>query len=274
MKKLLLPTDFSENARNAIEYAINMFGCENAEYILLNVWAEPSTTADMLRSINDLLEKQSIEDLTREEKYLRAKFPEKQLNIECRSDYGELSFVINGISERENIDFVVMGTKGASGLKKFFAGSNTAAVVASVKCPVLAIPEKVNYKPPVRIAFAADYEELENHYILSPLSDLCRQYGSELMIVNIQPEGELINADHAVSGIALHNVWEDISHDFFTIENSDIAEALSGFIEENDADLLVMVARQRNFFNRIFRSSVTRQMSMLAKVPLLVLPEK
>jgi len=274
MKKILLPTDFSDNARNAVEYAISMFGYENVQYILLNSFAEPHTTADIMVSISDLMQKESKRELRNEMEYLNNKFPRELLNIEEISEYGQLAYVINRMVEAEKIDYVVMGTKGASGLKKVFAGSNTADVVKKVKCPVLAIPEKAKYEPPVRIAFAADYEALADQYLLSPLKELVEQYQSELMVVNIQPEGELVDAEQAAGGVRLHHTLQAIPHTFLHVEHKNIAEGISHFIIEHKVDMLVMVGHQHGVFERIFRSSVTRQMSMLTKVPLMVLHEK
>lgn len=275
MKKIVLPTDFSENAKNAIEYAIAMFSYDNVEYILLNVYSEPHSSTDMLVSVKDLLEKTSRKSLKEEYEYFNNKFSQNLLNMRQHSECGELSDVINNLVETENIDFVVMGTKGATGLQKILVGSNTHDVVNKAKCPVLAIPEKIKYTPPYRIAFATDYEELENKYVLHPLAELANQYRSKLMIVNIYNIGEnIINVEQAAEGIQLHYMLKNIPHQFFGISHKNIATGIDQFVHKHKVDLLAMIARQHNFFNRLFHDSTTKQLAMLTDIPLLVLHEK
>ena len=135
MKKILIPTDFSANARNAMEYAISMFSYDNVEYTLLNVYAEPDTGSDVLVSISDLLLKESKKGLKKEYDYLRRKFTTNSLTIKQRSEYGWFASTVHKITEEEDFDFVVIGTKGASGLRKFLIGSNTGDIVNKAKCP-------------------------------------------------------------------------------------------------------------------------------------------
>jgi nucleotide-binding universal stress UspA family protein len=273
MKRIILPTDFSSNARNAMEYAIGMYSYENVEYILLNVFTEPHSSTDMLVSVRDLLEKTSFLGLKNEYEKLNKKFYRSSLNIKQHSECGELSNIINRIVKEEAIDFVVMGTKGASGLQKVFLGSNTSDVVKNVKCPVLAIPENAEFTPPFRIALATDYEELENQYLLNPLIELASQYQSELMIMNINTEGKMIDVKHAVEGIQLDHALERIPHRFYGSDNDDVVEGIDYFIHEHKIDMLAMIARKHHFYEHLFHSSVTEEMAMLTDIPLLILHE-
>jgi len=272
--KIILPTDFSDNARGAIEYAISMFSYENVEYILLNTYTDPYSSTDVLISIQDLLSKRSIEGLKNEYDYLRKKFPTDLFAIKQCSEYGELANVINNICEEETIDYVVMGTKGSTGLEKVFIGSTTADVIKKVKCPVLAIPTNTIYTPPIKIAFATDYQELEYNDVFSPLTELAQQYQSELLIVNVQPEGELINNEDAISGIKLHRVLEKIPHQFYGINDNNVTEGINDFIHKYNVDMIAMIAKQHSFFEQIFHNSISEKLLTFTDIPLLILHEK
>jgi len=83
----------------------------------------------------------------------------------------------------------------------------------------------------------------------------------------------LADDGEAAGKIELHDTLEAIPHNFFQVEHKHVSEGLSHFIGLHKVDMLVMVEHQRGFFDQVFRSSITRQMSMLTNVPLLVLHE-
>ena len=125
LKRIILPTDFSKNARNAIKYAIDVFKDQEAEYFLLNIYREPHATSSSLVSIVDILQKSSEESLVREEKKIRDLFPSMNLNMETVSAYGDTTLQINKLAQEKEVDYIIMGTKGASGLKEVILGSVT-----------------------------------------------------------------------------------------------------------------------------------------------------
>ena len=83
-------------------------------------------------------------------------------SFETISIFGDLSSSLNQLEEKSVFDYLVMGTKGASGIKEVFMGSNTVSVIKNVNCPVICIPENVTYKVPKKIAFAADYKKISH----------------------------------------------------------------------------------------------------------------
>ena len=167
-----------------------------------------------------------------------------------------------------------MGTKGSTGMEKIFLGSSTVSVIKGVQHPILAIPTYTSYTPPLKIAFATDYKELKYDSVFNPLAELAEQYQSELMIINIKPEGKVVDVDEAVSGVKMHRALEKIPHRFYSINDSDVAKGIELFVHEHDIDMLAMVARQHTFFEKNFSSSITEQLSKLADIPLLILHEK
>jgi nucleotide-binding universal stress UspA family protein len=192
MKRILLPTDFSDNARNAMEYALNMFGANDMEYIIVNIYAEPYSNTELLVSVDEILEKDSEKGLEEDHAYLKSLFPKESFQIQLWSKYGGLPFEINRICEEEKIDYIVMGTKGASGLKKVLIGSNTADVIKTVKTPVLSIPENIKYITLSQIAFTTDYDSLNDKHALDPLVWIAKEKHSQIKIVNVRAVGEYV----------------------------------------------------------------------------------
>lgn len=133
MKNILLTTDFSDNANSAIDYAIKLFGTK-CKYTLINSYVEPAGTSTTLVSISSVLHKESVEGLTQLKNEILRNYG-NELDIETSSWHGGLFNVINNLSKKKNIDYVVVGSKGASGLEKFLVGSNTLDVMKRVKIP-------------------------------------------------------------------------------------------------------------------------------------------
>jgi len=271
MKNILLATDFSENATNAINYAIHLFGTEEVKYTLLNTYVEPRTSTNVMVTFGEILKKESLEGLAKETKTLREKY--EGLDLIQMSYYGVLSGVVNKMADEVKYDYAVLGTKGVSALENFIMGSNTLQVVKSVKLPLLVVPNSSVFDGLHRISFAADYEHLDHMHLLDPMVTLAKSHGAEVKIVNVSEEEKSADFAHAVEGFALHGIMDGVTHQFYTEVNSNVVDGLEKFNEEKDIELITMVARQHTFFDRLFHKSVTQEVSKLADVPMLVLHE-
>lgn len=272
MRKVLLPTDFSDNASHAIDYAINLFSSKDVKYILVNAFVEPNTSADMLVSINDILQKQAKEDLNKAYQHLINKYPDIKLSLEQRLEYGSLANTLKTTVEHENIDYVVMGTRGASGLKKTFLGSNTSAVIRRVKCPIIIVPEKADHTALNNIALATDYEGLENDRMFHPLIELAKTNNSKVLAVNITREPVLAGRhEQETKGMNLGKQFEGIEQHFYTVDNQNVIDGVRRFVKEHEVDMLVMISKEHPLFDRLFNISLTKEMSMVGDVPLLIL---
>ena len=153
MQNILIPTDFSINAVRAADYAISLFG-SSANYKIINCYEVPHSGATMLISIADILEKDSLQLLSEEKDRLLGKFGDLGLSIEVKSIMGSPSVAVRKIASPN--DLIIMGTKGATGLKEVFVGSVASNMLENVPCPVIAIPEIAGNGKPAKILFAAD----------------------------------------------------------------------------------------------------------------------
>lgn len=275
MKTIILPTDFSDSARKACEYALNLFKDEPVNFILLNSYVMPASSAEMLISLNDVLRQSSVEGLQHEREYLASRYPAQANYLQERSEHGYLENVLLRIVRNEPIHMIIMGTTGASGFKKFFFGSNATTVLRNVDAPILTIPNPAVVKKPKTIALALDNYLTPSSKTLAPLMNLVERFDAELRPVHIHHTPvaastagtEPIEASEAVNtqvmGRPLENIYAE-----------KVLDGLHNFITENDIDMVVMIHRNRSFLSNLFHSSNTREMAMLSTTPLLVLPEQ
>lgn len=270
MKKILLPTDFSKNARNAIKYAVDVFG-KDSIYYLVNIFREPHATSSSLVSIVDILQKTSEESLVREKKKMEALFPSLDLNIEVISKYGDTTTVINNLADDKDVDFVVMGTKGASGIKEVLLGSVTADVIQKVVRPLIAVPDRCSFTGYEKMGFAADLREIKNHDCLIPMVNFAKDFNSAIEIVTIQDEVVYASEEEALVGLEIHDILREVEHSFVRRESEDVIEGIEAYMHEDNPDLMVLIPRKTKFWDRVFKISVTKKIALHADVPLLIL---
>lgn len=273
MKKILVPTDFSDNAHNALHYATFIADKLKAQIIVFNFFKIPISSGDVPidPSLIEELENESIDTLQTLKKDVLEKHP--GLDIKCISSSGLDNEVneICEISDSNKVDLVVMGTKGASGITKAVIGSNAAHVIDNSNCPVLAVPEFAVFKGIKKIIYATDFNT-SDYKSIHFLKELASDFAAELIIVHIADEHHSVihEADQ------LEQFKQDLSKytsidkiTFEMIAGIDIPERLNKLIEETGADIISMSTRKRNLFQRLFDRSMTKKMAYHTHVPLL-----
>lgn len=272
-KHIVLPTDFSENARNASRYALRLFDSEEVEFTLLNCYAMPHSGADMLISLIDILRVESAEGLEAEQELLQGEFPQFRDRIHMRSVNGYLEHVLSSMNRDHPVYLVVMGTTGASGLMKVLWGSTTASVMKRVKVPILAIPGNENFSIPREISIALEPREIPNYHYPDLLHDLIRRYNSNVSLVSVENEMEA-ETDQVFKAVSNGDIEMPPNAQPFQVIENDHIEGITRFINTHRTDMLVMIAHSYGFFKELFHQSTTREMAMINKVPLLVFHDR
>lgn len=269
-KTILLPTDFSANSLNAINYAISMFGDSKCRFILMNAYRiSPISIEEYVSKVPDFA-KESEEGLKKMVKRVTKKFPRKKLTIETISKLGYPIDVMKKIIKRKNVDLAVMGTKGASGLKEVLVGSITSDAVKNLPCPVLAVPEKARYEPLKNIALAADLKGINNKMLFDPLISIGKNFSSEILIFHIRKKTPLTKKEKLEKS-KLKRLFGAVPHAFHIIEETNAIRGIENFIKARDIDMVAMVSRKQKLLKKIFSKSATEKLAMHTKIPLLAL---
>lgn len=271
VKKIIIPTDFSESARNAVHYAVELFGLEGVEYTLLNCYAMPHTGTEMLISLTDILRLESDEGLGKFKAELEKAIPGLDRVVKTRCENGYLETVLNKISRKEDPYLIVMGTKGARGVTKMLWGSNTATVLKRVKTPILAVPFDAEVRKPERITMALQ-QEMISHFPYPPLLlHLLEKHQAKFTIVSVDDQ------PLAAPAVAVKAAGSDVQtfiSDHTNVHNTDAVQGIRDYLETQPSDILVMVAREYGLLKKVFHQSSTQAMAMLSSIPLLVLREE
>lgn len=259
---IILLSDFSEDARNAMRYAIEAFGT-NVKYQIINSYYARTSSATLL-DINDILAKESIQGLENDKKWLHAKFPDLSLSLDTKSVFGTPIDAIKRLAKDKCNDLLVMGTKGSSGIDSVLFGSVASSVIRATIIPVLAIPPKIQFKGLNELVFASDGQTNYKQSTLSPLKKIQEQFKSHIDVVTV---GD-IDQNFDYSKLELKNM----NHS--TIEDDNIVESITNHCESKNADALVLVPQHNSFFARFFHKSVSVDLVQMAQIPILALENK
>lgn len=279
MKQILVPTDFSECANNAIDFAIQSSKFLPAKVTLLNSFeVNDSIYTDYMgvnREFNITLLSGTKEKLAKLKKHIEET---DGVIVDTLVSTDSLQEAISKALEQNKFDLVVMGTLGASGLKEKLWGSRTSAVIGKSAIPVMVVPLEYKWQKPKKILFATNQFE-KDPAILNYLFELAGLYMASTQVVVFTDEDDdkaLTFLEHK-NKIAGYETFLKESYKEDTLTSSHIygeefEDTLHDFIKENEIDILVMVTYQQHFWNRIFNPSKTKRMSYHTKIPLLAIP--
>ena len=280
MKKIVLPTDFSDNALNAINYALQLFKNDVCTFYLLNTYTpmiytyEYQINADqhMMEAV-DLVKKTSQTKLDKLLISLKNKYKNPKHTFTTVSSFSVLSDEVVEFADMHNIDLVVMGTKGASKAREVLFGSNTIHVIKKAKCPVLAIPENFDFEAPKEILFPTDYKVNFRSTSLTLLSELANMFNPRLNILHTFNDNEL-SEDQIKNKQALGNYFSTTAHLFHNVSNQKLTDAIEKFQLRAKINLLVMINTRHSFFEKLFSKSAIHEIALHLNIPLLVIPAK
>jgi nucleotide-binding universal stress UspA family protein len=278
MKTILIPTDFSENSWNAVEYAVRLFHDIPCTFYMLHVGrlSQSNIRSNSLTMPPEDLEISVKEKLTDLFERIERLPIEKSHHFIALQEYGNLVGAIRKVVDDHNINLIVMGTKGASGIQRAIIGSNTGDVITKVARNLLVIPEKAVFNKPKEIAFPTDFTIFYSHAILSALSEILRITGANLQVINVtRPKMRFSRAQNQNKGY-LTDYLEELfknSHSFHTLTDKTVKTAIESFTEKGNIDMLVMVAKNLNFLQQLLFDSTIEKLSFHTTLPLLVLHE-
>tara|TARA_B100000678_G_C18130975_1_gene470660 strand:- start:132 stop:968 length:837 start_codon:yes stop_codon:yes gene_type:complete len=271
LKRVLLPTDFSKNAYNAISYALQLLKDENCHFILLNTLYN----ADYIiySSLNTVYKNNSLKKLTSLKQQLIEEFKNPKHEFELVSSFNMLYQEIEQRSKNKTLDLIVMGTNGAAGGEELLFGTHTVHAIKSAKCPLLAIPCHYQYQKPEHLLFATKYEINFSEYQLDLIKELADKAQAKIHVMHAN-FGNRLNENQLQSKKELDRFLGETPHDFNTVYEDSVAEAVEEFHKENKIDLLVMIKHRRSFIEKILFSSIINEIGFNAKFPFLVLPSE
>lgn len=274
MKKILATTDFSMNSWKAIMYALELGQRLKAEVVILNAYTLPYSNQTVLLSMKEILKESAEQGLKEVLTKIHNELKPTGVEISTKAVHGDLLVTIELMVEAEGVDLVVMGTKGATGLKAALLGSNAANVIRNVSCPVIAVPESYHLSPIESITICADFTKgLETKVEFGMLSEIASAYRSKIQLIHIIDPFDEDQRDRVPVGTNFQQFFPENTISAHINFNEDVEEGIREFVQEHKTDLLVMIKKNYNFLESLFHRSLTRQLAMHSSIPLYVAHE-
>ncbi|MEX0289192.1 MAG: universal stress protein [Flavobacteriaceae bacterium] len=279
-KNILLPTDFSENSRNAIQYAIKLFEKVDCRFYVLNAFQVStsglSNTMNMAKDtrLYKIVKEESERNITAIVKVLETNNKNPLHSFEGLSLYEPLLDAIGRTTIDKNIYYIIMGTKGSSAIKEVFMGSSTVKVLKHIDfCPIIAVPENYRFKQFQEIAFATNFEHTYLEAELVPLIEMAKLWNADISVVHVDT-GKELSTTQLNHRTLLKKRFGSVPVDFKEIEGSTkISMAIRQYAEENEKiGLISMVNYWHSFFEKLTHEAVVQKVTFSTKVPFLILP--
>jgi len=279
MKKILVPTDFSACASSAIDFAVESAKLIPAEITLLHSFELMGNLYTDYMGVNKEFNQQQLQEVCHKLTEIKRTIQIADgVNVDTHVCTGGVKKCIMQSTRERNIDFVVMGTTGASGLKEAIWGSKTADVIGKSTVPVIAIPCNYKWQRPAKILLATNHFEKEPE-VLDLVFELADLYGAQVNVAVFTNEAE----DNAVTylenmrntpayGNLLRDSYQEGSLTVTNLFGKSFETTLEDHNRANDIDMVAMITYQRSFPDSIFHPSMTRHIACHTSIPLLAIP--
>ncbi len=276
MRKVLVPTDFSENAFNALKYACQVFKYERCEFFLMHAYADEVYRSSAVGTRSELEGQKEKVLLLSEERLGKLKAdiarysPNPRHSYHLISEFASLVDAANDWTNKENMDIAVMGTRGETNDRKIPFGTNTLKVLKYINCPVLAVPESYEYHRPKEVLFPTNYLVPYKRRELKLLCEMAGSFRSTIHFLYVDPVNRL-SLRQEDNQEFLRNCLCKPKLVFETSPEKNKLMAISKYIVHKKIDMLVIVnSRHSHLDDMLFKSTID-ELGLHVKIPLLVM---
>ncbi|MGF1557836.1 MAG: universal stress protein [Flavobacteriaceae bacterium] len=279
MKRILLPTDFSDNAYNAVRYALKLFKEQECTFYLLHTYTPAIYQADYILhspgqiGLGDIYQESSITQLDALKTKIEREFNNPKHTFLIHSAFNLLVDELLETVTNENADMIIMGTQGATGAKEIIIGSHTVHVIKKATCPIIAVPSNFDYETPKEILFPTDYEIDYSEAQLHQLLDIAKNHISRIAVMHVSTGYELTEVQQR-NKAKLDKMLSKIAHLFHELPDQTVIDGINSFQMEKRMNLLVMIQNKHTFLERLFIEPVIKKLGFHVNIPFMVIPHK
>lgn len=280
MKKILITTDFSENAWNSIFTAIKLYTEVDCHFYILHAF-EPSPLNLMgsknhqrLSVIYDSLSKNSKKELEEILTYFAINHKNLKHQFSTHSKPGNLEDAVELAVNENDIDILIMGTQGATGAKEVFLGSNTVKVLKKVtNIPILTVPTGYNFQSLKSVLFATDFTVPYKKNGLEPIFELSKIWKSNIEIVHVSVEF-ILNEHQESNKEVLKERLSGLDYKFKNLPfEIDVSKSIDKYTENSHSSILSLIRHQHTFWEKVIGEAVVKKVAFHSKIPVLFLPQ-
>jgi nucleotide-binding universal stress UspA family protein len=275
MKRILFPTDFSEAATNAFVHALEFAKSIDGELVLLHAFELPiydnQYFPENYMIIYESIELAQFEHFKDELPKLRAIAQKRNLGdirMTHRLMDGGLMFAVEKAIKEDQIDYVIMGTEGATGWIDALFGTNTTAVISDVDIPVFSVPVNAKFKSIKNIAFTTRFRPKDKKELKKVLK-LAKKLDAKVKCLYVKTDYSDVSKETIKEW---ENEFVSDTVEFNVVFSDDVKESILDFILYKEINVLTMLTYKRSFFENLFHHSLTKDCAASLDIPILAIP--
>lgn len=278
-KRVLLPTDFSENAINAMAYAQGLYENVQCDFYVLNAYQVSGYTLESMRvpetgePLYEAAKKRSEEETEQLVQMLEARSKNTKHRFHGLSTFNNLVEAVRHTVRKNDIDAIVMGTKGVTGSKTRIFGTNTVHVMENIRqCPVIAVPSDYAFEPPKEIVFPTDFKSSFRKKEIGILKEIAELHGSTIHIIHMdRDKGQKLSEGEEANKDLLQTILGETGHDIHFLPGTDIGKGVEIYLESIGGDMIAFLNRKHPFLWAILSNPLVKEIGYEPKVPILEL---
>ncbi|BFP41263.1 universal stress protein [Flavobacteriaceae bacterium GF1] len=278
-KRILLPTDYSKNALNAIRYAQRLYKDVSCDFYLLNTYQVSGYALDSMmvpepgEQLYETFKRKSQEGMDRLLGMLHLEPDNPKHHFETRCEFNSLIEAVRQMVAKKDIDTIIMGTKGLTASKARIFGTHTVKVMESIKaCPVIAIPESPVFQPPREILFPTDYRTNFKKKEMQYLIEIAKLHDSRINVLHIDRDKDgKLNKEEQTNRLLLQDILDGTDYEMHFLPAVKLVKGINAFMESRNCDMLAFLNRKHLFFGSILSNPLVKEIGYEPKVPILEL---
>jgi nucleotide-binding universal stress UspA family protein len=271
MRTFIVATDFSENARHASRYAVQLAARLDARVLLMHSYEAPVAISEYeVSSLHfDMMKEHIREELEESKRALVEEFG-GQVPVDTVMVVDDLTGNLRKLYEDPEAKLAVVGLTG-SGRRNFLLGSNTVAIVRSVGRVVLTVPPFAYFRPIRRVVFACRSGGIASAVPAARIKRIMELLDAELLVLQVarpgQPEAEV-----QAGAELLARTLEGVRCSFHTLRERNVVAGIREFCLREHADLVAIIPRRPDFPESLLKTNQTRAILFKSRIPILTLP--
>ncbi len=259
-------------ARKAAEHAVSLSANIDAEFILLHCDNVPRPSYSFVNKLDDIIRSEAITSAEAMAESIKESTG-INANIRCDFTFGDPVEVLEKYSRDNDIDLIVMGTKGETVIKNKIFGSVASGVLEHVSFPTLFIPSNAEPDIPKNIAFATDLTNIDEE--MEELIAFAQFFDANIHAVHVYPDMiDPTTFDNERTQLQLIAKTNYPNITFNAVMDSDIIAGLDKFVQSDRPDMIAMFTYKSGVLEYLFNTSYSEEMVMHSKVPLLIFRKK
>lgn len=269
MKSILVLTDFSKSATNAIHYAMRFFESEPCIFHLMHVHKAGTFISDDLmtsptENIYESFTKVPKKKLKTLIEHLKNSYNNPKHTFECIVDFDVFTDAVKQAINKHSVDFIVMGSNGQTGAAEVIFGSNTINVIRQVKCKTLVVPAEYKFQPISNFLLPLQYDDALKSEELNVISDFTKNFNLKLHVLRSKKDDDSQHSEGDQKKLKGFDCIYSIE------EETTFYKAVIAYLKTNAIDMTGLIVHDKSFIKRLFSDSPAIELSKVIKLPLMI----